>query len=67
MEIEISKDISENLERASKEFGLNEEEIILRAIKLYLYSIREQLSLKEEIEAWEIAGMEDIVNFEKQI
>jgi len=67
MEIEISKDTLENLEKASKELGLNEKEIILRAIKLYLYSIREQLSLKQEIEAWERAGMQDMINLEEQI
>lgn len=67
VEIEISKGISKSLERASKELGLNEKELIVRAIKLYLYSIREQLSLKEEIEAWEMASIGDTVNFEKQI
>jgi hypothetical protein len=67
MELELSKDISKSLERASQELGLKEKEIIVRAIKLYLYNIKEYLNFKEELEAWEMAGFEDSLNFEKKI
>ena len=59
MEIEISQEILENIERASKNMGLNEKEIVARAIKLYLASIKDQLLLKEELEVWERASMDD--------
>lgn len=67
MQIEVAKDISENLERASKELGLNKKELITRAIKLYLHNVKEYIILKEELEAWERAGTEDLLAFENKI
>lgn len=67
MQIEIARDISENLEKASKELRLNKKELIARAIKLYLNSIKEYVNLKEELEAWERAGTEDLLAFENKI
>ena len=63
MEIEISKDISENVTQASKELGLSKEELIARAIKLYLLSMKKYIKLKEEMLDWEEAGIEDANNF----
>ena len=65
MEIEISQDLIKSIKIASKELNLNEREIVARAIKLYLASIKEQISLNEEIEIWKEAGTEDYVNLAK--
>ena len=65
MEIEISQDLIKSIKIASKELNLNEREIVARAIKLYLASIKEQINLNEEIKIWEEAGTEDAVNFIK--
>lgn len=65
MEIDISQDLIKSIKIASKELNLNEKEIIARAIKLYLASIKEQINLNEEIEIWEEAGIEDSVSFIK--
>lgn len=67
MEVEISEDISKNIERASQELGVNKKEFVSRAIRFYLHSIVEEESLKEELEAWEKAGIEDLENFGKQL
>ena len=67
MEIEISEDMLENIEKASKKLDLDEKELVSRAIKLYLYNIKSYMDLKEELEVWEKAGAEDLVKFEKQI
>lgn len=66
MEIEISPELLKNMEKASKELNLNEEELIVRAIKLYLNNIRDQLELREEMDAWEEASEEDIITWEKE-
>lgn len=66
MQIEIPKEVSKNIEKASQELGLDKKELISRAIMLYLHSIQEHIGLKEEIEAWEKAGIVDSINFEKQ-
>ena len=65
MEIEISQDILNDVKIASKELNLNEKEIIARAVKLYLQSIKDQIDLNEEISLWEEAGIEDSINFNK--
>ena len=67
MEIEISNDVSENIEKASLELGVDKKELVSRAIRFYLHSIIEEENLKKELEAWEKAGMEDLENFEKQL
>mgnify|MGYP001562250754 FL=1 len=48
MEIEISKDTSKKVNRASKTLGMNEKELIDRAILVYLDSLRSYLELKDE-------------------
>lgn len=69
MEIDVivPEDMSENLEKASKELGLEENEVVVRAIKFYLNSIKDRVALKEELEAWETAAIEDAAEFEKRI
>ena len=66
MEIELSKDISENIEIASKQLGLEKKEIITRALILYLKNLRQYIDLQEELEGWEQISSEDSANlFEK--
>ena len=60
MEIELANEINLNIENVSKETGLSKEEIIVRALTLYLSNLKGYLSLKEEIHAWEATGIEDI-------
>ena len=66
MEIEISEDISKNIEKFSRDLGIDKEEIIRRAVKFYLHSIVEEENFKEELEAWENAGIKDLDKFEEQ-
>jgi tRNA U34 5-carboxymethylaminomethyl modifying enzyme MnmG/GidA len=56
-----------DIEKASKEMDLNEKELVERAIKFYLYIIRDHISLKEELEAWEKASIKDLIDFEMRI
>lgn len=67
MQVEVSEDISKNLEIASKELRIDKQEIILKAIRLYLHNISEYIDLRKELEAWEEAGMEDMLGFEQRI
>jgi hypothetical protein len=62
----IKRDI-EGYEKASKEMDLNEKELVERAIKFYLYVIKEHISLKEELEVWEKASIKDLIDFEMRI
>ncbi len=66
MEIEISEETYKDVENASKELGINEKEVIAKALKLYLLNLKAQLMLKEELEIWESASIEDLANFNKE-
>lgn len=65
MEIEISEDISENIDKASRELGVNKKEFITRALRFYLYNLMKERDLKKEIDAWEKASIEDFESFGK--
>ena len=67
MEVKIPRDISENVERVSRKLGLNKEEVVRRALIFYLNNIIKGKNLKEELESWESAGIEDLENFENKI
>lgn len=64
MEVEISEDITRHIDKASQAFGLNQQEFVLRAVRFYLNSIMEEEYLREELEVWEKAGIEDLEHFE---
>lgn len=49
MEIQISKELDRRLSEISKELQLDKEEVVNRAILLYMDSIQKLLSLKREM------------------
>ena len=65
MEIQISKDIDKKIKEASMILGLEEDEIIDRAILLYLDNIQKYLELKKEFKAWDKLSDEALENFER--
>ena len=67
MQIEISKDVSKEIEYASKVLGIKSKNLIDRAILVYLDSIQKQLDLKREMKVWDELSDEALVNFEKSL
>ena len=67
MEIEISKSISKDVQKASLRLGLNNREIVARALKLYLQGIKASIDLKEEFDDWDKLSDEALSNFEKSL
>ena len=67
MQIEIEKETSKRIERVSKLLGVKKQDIVDRAITVYLDSISKYTSLKKEISAWDITSDEALLNFEKKI
>ena len=53
MEIEILKDLDKKLSEISKELGLDKEEVVNRALLLYMDSINKMLLLKKEMNVWD--------------
>ena len=67
MQIQIPKDTSKEIEKASKLLGIKEQEIIDRAILLYLDNISKYLNLMNEMKEWDTLSDEALINFEKAL
>ena len=65
--ITIDKNTHSDLEKASKLIGLDEQELADRAIVHYLHSLRDEIELAEEFEAWDRASDEALVNMEREL
>ena len=64
MEIEITKDLDKKLSEISKELGLDKEEVVNRALLLYMDSINKMLLLKKEMNIWDKLSDEALEKFE---
>lgn len=49
----VNKKIKSELRNASRFLGLKEQDIFERALMFYLYSIKNKIALKKEMEAWD--------------
>ncbi len=67
MEIHISKNVEDILNRVSKNLGFNEDEFIERSILFYVNTIQKELELKEELKQWDKLSDEALLNFEAQL
>lgn len=67
MQVEIQKDTSKKVSRISQLLGIKRQELIDRAILLYLDNIGKYLSLKQEMKEWDILSDEALLNFEKSL
>ncbi|MEK6862232.1 MAG: hypothetical protein AABY07_09795 [Nanoarchaeota archaeon] len=67
MQIELQKDTSQKIEKASKILGIKEKELIDRALLLYLDSISKYIELKKEFKDWDELSDEALTNFEKSL
>lgn len=67
MEVKISREINEKLKDASEKLGFNENEIVERAVLIYLDMIKKQIDLSKEFKDWDKLSDEAIVNFENSL
>ena len=67
MKIELPKDINKKLSEVSDIFDLDEEEIVNRAVLLYLDNIQRYVELKKELKAWDALSDEALENFERDL
>ncbi|OGF63006.1 hypothetical protein A2926_04600 [Candidatus Giovannonibacteria bacterium RIFCSPLOWO2_01_FULL_44_40] len=59
--------IQKELERASRLMGVGKKKLVDRALLLYLDSIRQQLGLFREFEAWDRLSDEALLKFESNL
>lgn len=67
MEIEIPKGTSKKIDETAKLLGIKKQELIDRAILLYLDNLSKYLELKKEMREWDILSDEALTNFEKSL
>ena len=67
MDIEINNDNMIRLKKASKILGIKSEELLNRALVVYLDEITKHLRLKKEMKDWDLLSDEALLNFEKSI
>jgi len=65
--MKISEDISEKINKAAELIGVKKQELIDRAILLYLDNISKYLDIKKEIKDWDALSDEALINFEKAL
>lgn len=49
----LTKQLQKRVQLASKKFGLNEREVINRAVSSYLGNMEEFMSLQQELQLWD--------------
>ena len=67
MQIELPKDISKKVEEASKRLGIKKQQLVDKAVLLYLDNISKYLDLKQEVKEWDYLSDEALTNFEKSL
>jgi len=65
--VEISSDMRKKLEETSKETELDEEEIMNKALTMYLDMVKQELSLEKEFSAWDKASDEALAATEEEL
>ncbi|HLD43587.1 MAG TPA: hypothetical protein VJB08_06420 [Candidatus Nanoarchaeia archaeon] len=67
MEIEVPKETSVRVKEVSRLLGIKKQELVDRAILVYLDSISRHLDLRKEMKAWDQLSDEALLNFEKSL
>ena len=67
MQVELTKNLQHTIRNTSRLMGLNEQELINRALTLYLKSVEQIVSLNDELRAWDILSDEALIDAEQNI
>ena len=67
MNVNLSKNISLQVQEMAKGAGLNEEEIVNNAVVLYLDTVKKHMQLKKELNDLDELSDEALSNFEAQL
>jgi len=67
MEIELTKDVNRKLSEVSELLDMDKEEIVNRAVLIYLDNTQKYVELKKELMRWDELSDEALNNFERDI
>lgn len=67
MNTTVQKQLKSDIKRASIAMGVAEKELAERAMRYYLASIKEEMALQEELDAWERVSDEALLAMERSL
>ncbi len=53
------------MKRVSQVMGIDEQELVQRAMRFYLASMQQEIALEKELQAWEWVSDEALLNMER--
>jgi len=65
MQIDLREPTLMQLRHASQTTGIQEEQLIQRAVMYYLDTIKKQVELRDEMQMWDSLSDEALMNFEE--
>ena len=65
--VKLPQEMVEEVTKASEALGINKQELVGRALLLYLDTIGNYLNLKKEFKDWDALSDEAFLNFEKSL
>ena len=67
MEVELPKDTSDKVNHAASILGLGKNDLVDRAVQVYLDSIDKYMDLKNEFKKWDALSDEALLDFESSL
>ena len=67
MDIHLSKETAKKIQKISKRLGVGQNDVIDRAISLYLDSISKQMDFRRELKQWDILSDEALLSFDEEV
>jgi len=67
MQVNFHEQTMMQIIKISRELGVDEENLIQRAVLFYLDAIQKQVDLKQEMNEWDMLSDEALMNFEESL
>lgn len=64
MQVQLKENLYNDVKTASRFIGIDEEELIDRALLFYLNSIQADIDLEKELKAWDSLSDEALINMD---
>lgn len=65
--LDIPQKVKKEMKQISTGLGVSTNDFALNAILYYMNRVKDRINLKSEMDAWERAGNEDFLSFEKNL
>lgn len=63
----LPKKLQKRVKGAARHFGVSENDLVTKAVLYYLATVSKELELRDELDMWEKASLEDFASFESSV